>query len=180
MVTGLSPAASATPARRAHAAKGAEHASLVPKSCRGEQIQIVVGDAPRPGLDHQGLAVRFTNRGQLCSLHGYPGLDGFSAHGQRLVSAKRTLFGYLGGIRNGRRATTVKLAKGQAAAAVFEWFGGPARGAKCSRIAYVKLTAPGTTRQVRYPLGFYFADRSYQECDLQVHPVVPGRTGTTG
>lgn len=179
MGTELSLAASATPARRAHAVQREQRASSVPNSCRGAQLQIVVGDG-QAGLDHQGLAVRFTNRGQLCSLHGYPGLDGFSAHGQRLVSAQRTMSGYLGGIRNGRRAPSVKLAEGQTAAAVFEWFGGPAHGAKCERIAYIEFTAPGTTRSVRYSLSFYFADRGYQECDLQVHPVVPGRTGTIG
>lgn len=175
MVTGLSAPASAILARRAHAAR-----ATTPPACRTAHLQIVVGAGPQPGLDHQGLAIRFTNRGQLCSLRGYPGVDGFSARGQRLVSAQRTLSGYLGGVRRGRRAPIVKLAEGQTAAAVFEWFGGPARGTRCERIAYLELTAPGTTRSVRYPLSFYSADRRYQECDLQVHPVVPGRTGTVG
>ena len=50
-----------------------------------------------PGLSHHGYVLRFQNRGSTCALSGYPGIDGVSAHGKRLVSARRTRSGYLGG-----------------------------------------------------------------------------------
>lgn len=103
-------------------------------------------------------------------MKGYPGLDGLDATGKVLVSAARTLRGYLGGLRADSPSSVV-LATGAAASALFEGLIGPLSGdPPCPPVTELLVTPPNETRPVRIPV-------TYGLCDLTVHPVVSGTTG---
>ena len=140
------------------------------KRCAEAQLRVTFGDVPG-GLSHEGLAIRFTNRGQRCLIGGFPGVDGLSARKRRTVSAARTLNGYLGGLRK-RPIPTISLGSGQTASAVFEWVGGPDPDLSCSTVKYLRITPPGDMRSVQ---------RSFSTpitiCSVEIHPVISGLDG---
>ena len=103
--------ASGRPARRLAPAVG---------RCQEQTLRITLAQAS-PGADHHGYVLLFHNRGAACTLKGYPGVDGFSAQGHRLVSARRTKSGYLGGVAPGRPIPLVHLPQGRTASAMLEW-----------------------------------------------------------
>jgi Protein of unknown function (DUF4232) len=137
--------------------------------CSAAQIGVTLG-AVSGGLGHEGLAVRFTNRGTPCLISGYPGADGLSATGRRVLSAARTPTGYLGGVRS-KAIPTVSLGTGQTASALLEWISGPVTGLSCSMVRYFEITPPGAYRSVRLAV----ASRSFSICKAEIHPVVPGQ-----
>jgi hypothetical protein len=111
----------------------------------------------------------FTNRGEPCALRAYPGVDGIGADGRPLVHAKRTMRGYLGGAVS---PETVPLGHGQIASALVEGLNGPVAGSPpCPKYVAYLVTPPNETHSVRLP-------SAYSMCNLEVHPVVPGRDGT--
>jgi hypothetical protein len=122
---------------------------------------------------HTGSAIEFKNRGSACTLAGYPGVEALSATGQPILTAKRTKSGYVGGVFSGP-IPTVHLAKGTTASALVEWVDGGPLGMPCPRVHSLRITAPGAVSSVT------LSPKSLQIqtfCGLQVHPVVPGRTG---
>ena len=127
-----------------------------------------------PGLSHHGYVLRFQNRGSTCTLTGYPGVDAISAHGKRLVSARRTKRGYLGGLKQGQGIPNVRLTRGKTASALLEYVDGPIAGLRCPKVAAFKVTPPNAFVSVRLsPHGL----SSERLCQVQIHPVVAGRTG---
>jgi hypothetical protein len=123
-----------------------------------------------PGLSHVGFAVVFHNRGAQCSLEGYPGFDAVTATGHT-VHAKRELAGYLGGAKAIR---PVVLGHGKAASAMYEGLaiGRNGKASACPRFTHVVVTPPNATTSVRRSI------RPTRICDLAIHPVVPGRSGS--
>lgn len=141
--------------------------------CRTSALRITLGPAS-PGVSHHGFVLRFQNRGSACTLTGYPGVDGVSAQGKTLVSARRTERGYLGGLKPGEGISRVQLSRGKTASALFEYVDGPVPGLSCPAVAALKVTPPNATISVRLsPTGL----SSERLCQPQIHPVVPGGTG---
>ncbi|HYB29785.1 MAG TPA: DUF4232 domain-containing protein [Solirubrobacteraceae bacterium] len=138
--------------------------------CQGQRLRVTLAVAS-PGVSHHGFVLRFENRGPVCTLSGYPGVDGLSAQGRRVLSARRTKSGYLGGVGPGHPIPHVRLATGKTASAIVEWVD---LGPPCPRVQSLKVTAPGSVVSV------HLAPRSLQSetlCDVEVHPVVPGPFG---
>ena len=141
--------------------------------CGTSKLRITAALAS-PGLSHHGYVLRFQNRGTTCTLSGYPGVDGLSAQGKRLVSARRTKRGYLGGLKPGQPIPHVQLAHGKTASALLEYLDGPVPGLFCPRVSSLNVTPPNAIASVRLsPSGL----ASERLCHLQIHPVVAGGTG---
>jgi hypothetical protein len=117
----------------------------------------------------------FTNESQAtCSLSGYPGVAGLDAQGVQVVQAQRTLNGYLGGLPPGTTAPpTVSLAPGQTASAVVEGTDMPLGSAtSCPSYPALLVTPPDLTDSVHL-------EAALPGCSpIQVHPVVPGSSGS--
>jgi Protein of unknown function (DUF4232) len=151
---------------------GAARTAAAPR-CGTSKLRITAVLAS-PGLSHHGYVLRFQNRGNTCTLSGYPGVDGVSAQGNRLVSARRTKRGYLGGLKPGQAIPHVQLAHGKTGSALLEYIDGPVPGLVCPGVAALKVTPPNATASVRLsPAGL----PSERLCRLQIHPVVAGGTG---
>jgi hypothetical protein len=123
------------------------------------------------GGEHSGVVLLFTNHGSRCTLTGYPGVDGLNARGKKVVSARRTRRGYLGGLSgHDARPRTVSLRHGSSASAVLEGYGAAVSGrGRCARYRFIAVTAPNTMHTERFttePL-----------CYPEIHPVVAGLTG---
>ena len=124
---------------------------------------------------HQGVVLLFVNKGTTpCVLFGYPGVAGLNSSGSQVTQAQRTLTGMMGGLAPG--VTTlprITLAPGQSASAVVEGVDVPSGNAPCATYPSLLVTAPNT--KVSVPIAL-----SLPGCQpLQVHPVVPGTTGST-
>ena len=143
--------------------------------CTGPNVG-VSGTMASAAAGHQGVVLLFVNHGATnCVLYGYPGVAGLDAGGAQAVQAQRTLTGMMGGLAPG--VTTlprITLAPGQTASAVVEGTDVPS-GTETSCPTYPSLlvTAPNTKVSVTVP-------QSLPGCSgLQVHPVVPGTSGST-
>jgi Protein of unknown function (DUF4232) len=95
-----------------------------------------------------------------CTLTGFPGVD--SGAGGPLLHAKRTLSGYLGGLR-ADTLPTITLPS-QPAHAVVEGDAVGARGDQCPTYTTLRVTPPDTTETVTVPA-------TIDSCELQVHPM---------
>jgi len=125
---------------------------------------------------HQGVVLLFVNNGSTsCALSGYPGVAGLNASGTQIAQAQRTLTGMMGGLAPGVTAIpVVTLSAGQTASAVVEGTD-VTNGTETSCPTYASLlaTPPNTMKSVPIPL-------SLPGCSgLEVHPVVPGTSGST-
>jgi hypothetical protein len=151
-------------------------ASATSPSCTNDQLTTALGEQG-VGLGHAGQVVVFTNVStSACTLYGYPGVAGLDAAGTQIMQASRTPSGYLGGLWNTPNGPppTVILAPGQAASALVEGIDNQVGSMPCVRLSGLLVTAPNTTRSVDLP-------SDSPECDgLEVHPVVPGASGTEG
>lgn len=125
-----------------------------------------------------GLAIEFKNRGRACTITGYPGVDALSATGRRILSAKRTKAGYIGGVFSGP-IPTVHLATGDTASALVEWVNsgplGLRLGLRCRHVDSLRITPPGAVTPVVVSLPKSL--KTLTLCGVTVHPVVPGRSG---
>lgn len=137
--------------------------------CRGNALGISLTQAS-PGLTHHGYVIEFKNRGSACSITGYPAVDALNAKGHRILSAKRTKSGYLGGVFSGP-IPRVHLAKGKTASAMVEWSD---LGSPCPRAHSLRVTSPNAVNSVVFSPNSL---KSETLCHVQVHPVVPGTTG---
>jgi Protein of unknown function (DUF4232) len=151
-------------------------ASATAPSCAGDQLATALGRSGA-GLGHVGQAVVFTNvSSTACTLYGYPGVAGVDKAGTQVVQATRTPSGYLGGLWSTPNGPppTVALAPGQVASALVEGTDNPIGSMPCVQLSGLLVTAPNTTRSVELP-------SAPSDCDgLEVHPVVPGTSGTQG
>lgn len=146
-----------------------------PAPCRAHQLQLREG-AGGAGLGHIGMPLRFRNRSRVsCTLHGYPVVAGLNRHGRQVEQARRTKSGYLGGVRPGHRIPTVTLRPGRVASALVEGTDVPAgHHTHCRELHGLLVTPPNQRRAVRLR-------HAPPDCSrIEVHPVVPGKTGTLG
>lgn len=145
-------------------------------SCGNDQLAIALGGAGG-GLGHEGQALLITNvSSATCTLFGYPGVAGLDDAGQQVIQAVRTLSGYLGGLWNSPEGPppTVTLAPQQTASALVEWTDVNMGSTPCVQLHGLLVTAPNTTRSVDLPVAA-------SPCSgMEVHPVVPGTSGTVG
>jgi hypothetical protein len=149
-------------------------ASATSPSCTDDQLTTTLGKSG-VGLGHVGQTVVFTNVSTTaCTLYGYPGVAGLDAAGTQIMQATRTPSGYLGGLWSTPNGPppTVALAPGQAASGLVEGVDNQVGAMPCVQLSGLLVTAPTTTRSVDLP-------SDSPECDgLEVHPVVPGTSGT--
>jgi hypothetical protein len=138
-----------------------------PTSCTTSQLKVTTAPVSG-GLNHVGIALVFTNEGPVCSLAGYPGVDGAN-NGIPVVAAQRTPNGYLGGLGAGSTPTTVTLATGQAASALLEGLEGGVSGQACPTYTNLLVTPPNDTQSTTV------SDATI--CSPEIHPVVAGITG---
>jgi hypothetical protein len=123
---------------------------------------------------HIGVLVRFENTTtSTCDLIGYPGVAGLDAAGRQVVQAARTLHGFIPGVPTGQRPPVVVLADGQSASAFVEGTDVPqGNDHACPTYPRLLVTPPNTMQSVRI-------DMAMPGCSpLQVHPVVPGTSGS--
>lgn len=93
--------------------------------------------------------------------------------GRQRAQGRRTPMGYLGGQRSAGAPAVIQLVPKQEASALVE---GTSVGSdpNCGSYASLLVTPPGETHSVTVAT-------SLPACSgLQVHPVVPGSTGSTG
>ena len=142
--------------------------------CTFSQLS-VSGGQPAAGLGHEGVAIVFRNTGtSACTLFGYPGVAALDAQGNQAAQAQRTPGGYLGGLPPGTTAPIVlTVAPGQAASAMVEGTDVPTGTAtSCPQYPALLVTPPNTTQSVRVVA-------TLPGCSpIEVHPVVPGTTGS--
>src|SRR5215467_13753232 len=99
-------------------------------------------------MRHRALALIFSLApgAQPCTLTGYPGVD--SGAGGPLIHAKRTLSGYMGGVRTDT-PPTVTVTSSQPAHAVIEGDAfNPDGDAECPSYTDLRVTPPDTTDTV--------------------------------
>jgi hypothetical protein len=123
------------------------------------------------GMTHRATILVFRNTSTVtCHLAGYPGVAGLNASDQQIAQANRTMNGYLGGARS---AAMVQLAPGQSASAMVEALAIDATtGNACTPYAAILVTPPNETHSIK------LAWPSDGCSGLQIHPVVPGTTGS--
>ena len=166
---GPSVTASQTTASQTTASQGPTASG--PAECKIGQldVSITAGDA---GVGHRSKVVVFRNTGSTrCVLQGYPGIAALDGAGDQVAQAKRTPSGYLGGVASGK-APLVNLAPGQSASATVEALAFGPNGESCTGYTGLLVTPPDETHSVRVAWG------SDGCSDLQVHPVVPGTSGS--
>ena len=144
------------------------NAATVP-SCAGASIA-VHATRTNGATGHGSLVLLFENVGShTCTLRGYPGTDALGRHGHVLAHARRTVSGFAGGSSGGVR--TIRIRPGHFSSATLEWFNFNPRTSGPCRFSYaIAVTPPNTTATVH-------RRRSVSVCDLQIHPVVAGRSG---
>lgn len=149
----------------AHAAAPA--ATHIP-TCEGALLH-VSHSGPDAATGHGVVILRFRNISQsTCKMRGYPGLDAIGKGGRVLKHAKRTLNGWAGGAH---AVNTIVLKPSRVSSARAEWLNfNPTTGGTCRFSAKIAVTPPNTFKTTHFPV-------SVSLCDLQVHPVVAGRTG---
>ena len=135
-------------------------------TCASRQLLISLGPESAAG-GHLAIPIRFHDRGDTCSLRGYPRVDGLSASGRAVVRAKPALTGYFGSWS----IATITLKNGQTASALLEGVD-PAffvRPPPSSR--RLRVTPPNASHSVRLRAPYPFAH-------LTIHPVVASQSGT--
>ncbi len=134
------------------------------------------------GLGHEDQILVFTNNSSAaCTLTGYPGVAGLNANGRQLVQAIRTVGGYMGGVSPETTALPlVTLAPGRSGSAIVEATDNPLGSQPCPYYPFLLVTPPDFTAQVRVEVaGPGTRPPGMPGCTtMEVHPVVPGETGT--
>lgn len=143
-------------------------------ACAAPSLRAVARTAGA-ATSHEGQIIVYTNGGQIaCAMTGYPGLAIVNSAGKQLIQAGRTPSGYLGGIRNGKPPfPTVVLNAGQSASALLEGLAfDAATGKGCPTEPALLTTPPGSTVSIRLAVSTHICSQ------VQIHPVVPGTTGS--
>jgi hypothetical protein len=127
---------------------------------------------PATGHYSQILLFKNTSTGP-CEISGYPGVAGLNSSGQQAIQAVRTLNGFLGGVPNGASPPAVILTPGQSASAIVEGTSTPiGTETSCPTYTSVLVTPPNSRQSVTLAIGLSGCSA------IQVHPVVPGTSGT--
>lgn len=143
--------------------------SAGPGPCTASQLKISTKGASG-GAGHSAFIILFEATGPSCKLMGYPGVDGVAADGTVLVSARRTLNGYVGGVTSGSPPEVV-VTPGAPASALLEGLSGPTRdGGPCPQYVALAVTPPDGHDSVTLPVPASL-------CYPEIHPVLPGDTG---
>jgi hypothetical protein len=159
-----------------HYTRGAPRRTALP--CGPADLRLdAVTKPPRPGYGAHPPAssaiLRLTNRSaQPCAVEGYPEVVGATvADGE--VASHQQLFGPDGGVLDSTAPPVILLAPRQVASATVDSANEtPAGGtALCNTLDKLRVALPSGEA-----LGSIRA--SLRVCDLEVHPLVPGTTGT--
>jgi hypothetical protein len=141
-------------------------------ACTDAQLEVTQSPLSGPG-DSRGILLRYVNTGpKPCELDGYPHAAVVDATGRLLAEANPTPTptGTVGRLVD-IGATSEPSGPLGSWWAVIEWESVESDGAQCYPHARLESTPPGTT-----------ATRAYGDlgrvCYLQVHPVMPGDTGS--
>jgi Protein of unknown function (DUF4232) len=171
---GHTPPASAAPATSPLISPSG--ATVSSSGCPGYQLSVsVVSDGVATGHIADILLIRNVGS-DPCQISGYPGVDGLLADGSP-VHTRRTIAGFIGGIRSGS-IPILSLAPTQVASAIVEGSDNPTSGSTCPKFSAFLVTPPNTTTTSRLtPPGGSF---DYCRDELEVHPVVAGATGDQG
>ena len=110
---------------------------------------------------------------QTCITQGYPGVALLDAKGRQIEQATRTRFGFMGGLNRGAPPRIV-LRPGQRASARIEGFTiNEATQQACPHSSAILFTLPDNRDSTRLRVSF-------PACKgVQVHPMVPGTTGSS-
>jgi hypothetical protein len=142
-----------------------------PAECKVGQLDIGIGGGDA-GSGHRSKVIVLRNNGSnRCVMQGYPGVAALDGSGNQVAQATRTLHGYLGGVASGQ-PPRVNLAPGQSASATVEALASGPNGDSCTAYAGLLVTPPDETHSVRLTWD------SDGCSDLQIHPVVPGTSGS--
>jgi hypothetical protein len=142
-----------------------------PRECKLAQLDVTITEGSA-GSTHRSKIILFRNTGSArCVLQGYPGVAALDSTGKQIEQAKRTPAGYLGGVASGK-TPLVNLAPGGTASATVEALATGPNGESCTGYAGLLVTPPDETHSVRLDWG------SDGCSSLQIHPVVPGTSGS--
>jgi len=148
--------------------------SVAVAPCGAAAVRIAAGQFG-VGHGHFGGALLFWNEGRTtCRLQGYPRASAVPATGGAPVVVNSTPRGYLGGLPpESTRLPVVILAPNAVASAVLEGTAvTPSRASRCSRYGALLVGIPGA--RARTTIAIETSACSH----LQVHPIVPGATGS--
>ena len=151
----------------------ATEAAATAAACHSTDLAVTATPA-QSAAGHSGLELHFTDTsGRPCTLEGYPGVAGLDGAGTQVTQAVRTPAGFLGGLGGGAHTPPVViLSPGQEGTAVVEGTDVPSGTTACPTLVGLLVTAPNTYHSL--PIALAPGDCS----GLQVHPVVPGTTGS--
>jgi hypothetical protein len=141
--------------------------------CTGDTLSIAATQGPS-GSTHRSVILVFTNTSSApCTMKGFPAVVILDANDQITDSAAEDDSGYLGGLRSGT-APEVTLAPGEKASSMLESLAiNQADGSSCTPPPAVKVNPPfDLTHQIKVS---YVGDGCSA---FEVHPVVPGTTGS--
>lgn len=137
-----------------------------PVDCRADDVTVMLTSLP-PVDDHRGLVVVFQAKDRPCRLAGYPSVVPVFDYERSMEPAAWTPSGYFGGVTGDPGPVIVEPAR-PASVLVEATVGDPG----CARFGVFELTLPGDRTAI--PIGW--ATDACQE--LEVHPFVPGETGS--
>ena len=141
--------------------------------CAASQLTYSLGSSGA-GLGHEDVVVVVHNVGRAeCTLRGYPTVALSTGGDGALVSAARTVSGYLGGLRSvTTQIPLATLAASGVASFMVEGTDVPvAPATSCPTYRAMLIAAPGTSRHTSLQATLPGCSRP------QVHPVVHGTTG---
>jgi hypothetical protein len=147
-------------------------AGLAP--CAPPYLKLTAGRATS-GSGHAGYVLIFTNTGQIaCAMTGYPAVAILDARDRQIIKAARTPNGYLGGLRHPKPALPATgLGPGGVASALLEGMVFDPTSTKGCPIEHALLgTAPSTTSPIKLVATTVICSQ------VQIHPVVPGTSGS--
>lgn len=145
-----------------------------PGLCTPTVATFTVASLPGGGAGgHDGFLVQVRNASATtCNTTGYPGVALLDSTGRQLEQARRTPAGFLGGLQSGQPSPQIALQPGQLATARIE-YDTSINGGRCPTAVALLFTLPDNTDSARL-------SRRVLACPggLQVHPLLPGATGT--
>lgn len=122
------------------------------------------------GAGHSGFPLHFRNSGHLpCTLNGYPTVTATDSGTSQKITGTDSSSGYLGG--TDLEVPALLLRPGDAVSSFVEGTNNPVGNARsCTDLTKLRVTVNGRTTSVRPTLA---------HCSgLEVHPYLPGTTGT--
>ena len=142
--------------------------------CNSSQLRASSAEAPG-GSMHDGVIVRIRNAGtNSCSLSGYPSVTGINRWNGQLLQGSTTRNSYLGGWDSSNPLPTVAL-HGKTGVASFLLTGVDAAidNPSCPSLQALRVTIAPGVRVFNLPTSFNACRGGFQ-----IHPFVPGVTGT--